>query len=63
MSAPTTGSPNMEVKVVSQEMALLSNILAAYTFIAGTVGPIEKKKKLLCGIDVMSKYYVLISLT
>lgn len=36
MSAPT-GSPNMEVKVVSQEMALLSNILAAYTFIAGTV--------------------------
>uniref|UniRef100_A0A3Q0RQB8 Eva-1 homolog A (C. elegans) n=1 Tax=Amphilophus citrinellus TaxID=61819 RepID=A0A3Q0RQB8_AMPCI len=34
MSAPTTGSPNMEVKVVSQEMALLSNILAAYTFIA-----------------------------
>lgn len=35
----------MEVKVVSQEMALLSNILAAYTFIAGTVGPIERKKK------------------
>ncbi|XP_042270999.1 protein eva-1 homolog A [Thunnus albacares] len=34
MSAPTTGSPNMEVKVVSQEMALLSNMLAAYTFIA-----------------------------
>ncbi|KAG7236044.1 hypothetical protein INR49_001444 [Caranx melampygus] len=34
MSAPTTGSPSMEVKVVSQEMALLSNILAAYTFIA-----------------------------
>ncbi|XP_044055809.1 protein eva-1 homolog A isoform X2 [Siniperca chuatsi] len=34
MSAPATGSPNMEVKVVSQEMALLSNILAAYTFIA-----------------------------
>lgn len=36
MSTPTTGSPDMEVKVVSQEMALLSNILAAYTFIAGT---------------------------
>lgn len=35
MSAPATGSPNMEVKVVSQEMALLSNMLAAYTFIAG----------------------------
>uniref|UniRef100_A0A3B4T611 Protein eva-1 homolog A-like n=1 Tax=Seriola dumerili TaxID=41447 RepID=A0A3B4T611_SERDU len=34
MSAPTTGSPNMELKVVSQEMALLSNIMAAYTFIA-----------------------------
>ncbi|XP_026234584.1 protein eva-1 homolog A [Anabas testudineus] len=34
MSAPTTASPNLEVKVVSQEMALLSNILAAYTFIA-----------------------------
>ncbi|KAM9860900.1 protein eva-1 homolog A-like [Aulostomus maculatus] len=34
MSAPTTGSPNAEVMVVSQEMALLSNILAAYTFIA-----------------------------
>ncbi|XP_041848250.1 protein eva-1 homolog A-like [Melanotaenia boesemani] len=34
MSAPTAGSPTMEVKVVSQEMALLSNILAAYTFIA-----------------------------
>ncbi|XP_053172999.1 protein eva-1 homolog A isoform X2 [Scomber japonicus] len=34
MSTPTTGSPDMEVKVVSQEMALLSNILAAYTFIA-----------------------------
>ncbi|XP_076738086.1 uncharacterized protein eva1ab isoform X2 [Maylandia zebra] len=38
MSAPTTGSPNMEVKVVSQEMALLSNILAAYTFIAAEKG-------------------------
>ncbi|XP_068431707.1 protein eva-1 homolog A [Clinocottus analis] len=34
MSSPTSGTPNMEVKVVSQEMALLSNILAAYTFIA-----------------------------
>uniref|UniRef100_A0A668AQS7 Eva-1 homolog A (C. elegans) n=1 Tax=Myripristis murdjan TaxID=586833 RepID=A0A668AQS7_9TELE len=34
MSAPPTGSPNMEVEVVSQEMALLSNLLAAYTFIA-----------------------------
>ncbi|KAF7662109.1 hypothetical protein LDENG_00246250 [Lucifuga dentata] len=34
MSAPSTGSPNMEVKAVSQEMALISNILAAYTFIA-----------------------------
>lgn len=37
MSTSTTGNPNMEVKVVSQEMALLSNILAAYTFIAGAV--------------------------
>lgn len=36
MSAPTTGSPNMDVTVVSKEMALLSNLLAAYTFIAGT---------------------------
>lgn len=35
MSASVTGSPDMEVKVVSEEMALLSNILAAYTFIAG----------------------------
>ncbi|XP_056269111.1 protein eva-1 homolog A isoform X2 [Pseudoliparis swirei] len=34
MSAPTSGTPDMEVTVVSQEMALLSNILAAYTFIA-----------------------------
>ncbi|KAM6949963.1 protein eva-1 homolog A [Lycodopsis pacificus] len=34
MSAPTSGTPNTEVNVVSQEMALLSNILAAYTFIA-----------------------------
>ncbi|KAM9408614.1 protein eva-1 homolog A [Pholidichthys leucotaenia] len=34
MSAPATGSPNMEMKVVSQEMAMLSNMLAAYTFIA-----------------------------
>ncbi|KAM4602979.1 protein eva-1 homolog A isoform 1-T2 [Polymixia lowei] len=34
MSAPPTGNPNMDVKVVSQEMALLSNLLAAYTFIA-----------------------------
>ncbi|XP_029354658.1 protein eva-1 homolog A [Echeneis naucrates] len=34
MSAPATGSPEMEVKVVPQDMALLSNILAAYTFIA-----------------------------
>uniref|UniRef100_A0A8D2ZW41 EVA1 domain-containing protein n=2 Tax=Scophthalmus maximus TaxID=52904 RepID=A0A8D2ZW41_SCOMX len=32
MSATTTGE--MEVKVGSQEMALLSNLLAAYTFIA-----------------------------
>ncbi|XP_029000555.1 protein eva-1 homolog A isoform X2 [Betta splendens] len=31
MSAPTTGSPTVEAKV---EMALLSNMLAAYTFIA-----------------------------
>uniref|UniRef100_A0A3Q3IW25 EVA1 domain-containing protein n=1 Tax=Monopterus albus TaxID=43700 RepID=A0A3Q3IW25_MONAL len=30
----TAGSTNMEVKAVSQEMAMLSNILAAYTFIA-----------------------------
>lgn len=35
MSAAAAGSPNMEVKGVSKEMALLSNILAAYTFIAG----------------------------
>lgn len=35
MSAPTTGTPNMDVTVVSKEMALLSNLLAAYTFIAG----------------------------
>ncbi|XP_068182541.1 protein eva-1 homolog A [Antennarius striatus] len=34
MSAPATGSPNMEEGEVSQDMALLSNILAAYTFIA-----------------------------
>ncbi|XP_013872643.1 protein eva-1 homolog A [Austrofundulus limnaeus] len=34
MSTSTTGAPNMEVKVVSQEMAFISNILAAYTFIA-----------------------------
>ncbi|XP_028295861.1 protein eva-1 homolog A [Gouania willdenowi] len=34
MNAPTTGSPNLEVTVSSQEMALLSNLLAAYTFIA-----------------------------
>ncbi|KAK5935116.1 hypothetical protein CgunFtcFv8_020504 [Champsocephalus gunnari] len=34
MSAPMSGTPNMEVKVGYQEMALLSNILAAYTFIA-----------------------------
>ncbi|KAM9766132.1 protein eva-1 homolog A [Menidia menidia] len=34
MNTPTTGSPTMEVKVVPQEMALLSNVLAAYTFIA-----------------------------
>lgn len=35
MSGPATGSPDVEVKVASQEMALLSNVLAAYTFIAG----------------------------
>ncbi|TKS69941.1 Protein eva-1 -like protein A [Collichthys lucidus] len=34
MSASVTGSPGVEVKVVSEEMALLSNILAACTFIA-----------------------------
>ncbi|XP_076011447.1 protein eva-1 homolog A [Genypterus blacodes] len=34
MSTPPTGSPNTEVKAVSQEMTVLSNILAAYTFIA-----------------------------
>ncbi|XP_040060453.1 protein eva-1 homolog A isoform X2 [Gasterosteus aculeatus] len=34
MSTPTSGGPNMEVTGISQEMALLSNILAAYTFIA-----------------------------
>lgn len=32
MTTTPTGSPNMEVNV---EMALLSNILAVYTFIAG----------------------------
>lgn len=40
----------MEVKVVSQEMALLSNILAAYTFIAGTVSPIENKRSFYVGL-------------
>ncbi|KAM6980042.1 protein eva-1 homolog A [Aplochiton taeniatus] len=36
MSAPTPGSlsPNMEVELVSQEMSLLSNVLAAYAFMA-----------------------------
>ncbi|CAN9506942.1 unnamed protein product [Ophioblennius macclurei] len=34
MTTPTTGSPSVEVKVGSQEMAMLNNILAAYTFIA-----------------------------
>ncbi|XP_061566957.1 protein eva-1 homolog A [Cololabis saira] len=34
MSTPTTEGPTAEVKVVSQEMAMLSNLLAAYTFIA-----------------------------
>ncbi|KAM3625470.1 uncharacterized protein V6R79_012538 [Siganus canaliculatus] len=34
MSASTASSPTVEVKVASQEMALLSNILAAYTFVA-----------------------------
>ncbi|XP_038150556.1 protein eva-1 homolog A-like [Cyprinodon tularosa] len=34
MSAPTSGSPSTEVKMGSQEMAMLSNLLAAYTFIA-----------------------------
>lgn len=42
MSTPATESPTMEGKVVSQEMALLSNLLAAYTFIAG------KTKTLRC---------------
>ncbi|XP_041647883.1 protein eva-1 homolog A [Cheilinus undulatus] len=32
MTTPTTGSPSLEVG--SQEMAMISNILAAYTFIA-----------------------------
>lgn len=36
MSSSTTASPNLEVMVVSQEMALLSNIMAACNFIAGT---------------------------
>ncbi|KAM8894822.1 protein eva-1 homolog A isoform 2-T3 [Spinachia spinachia] len=35
MSAPTSGGPIMEVTGISQEMALLSNLLAAYTFVAG----------------------------
>ncbi|KAL0969826.1 hypothetical protein UPYG_G00232790 [Umbra pygmaea] len=34
MNAPPAGNQNMEVKVVSQEMTLISNALAAYTFIA-----------------------------
>ncbi|KAK0152235.1 Protein eva-1 A [Merluccius polli] len=34
MSEPPTRSTNMDVPVVSQEMAMLSNMLAAYTFIA-----------------------------
>ncbi|RVE74676.1 hypothetical protein OJAV_G00024420 [Oryzias javanicus] len=34
MSSTPTESPTMEVKGVPQEMALLSNLLAAYTFIA-----------------------------
>ncbi|XP_051919533.1 protein eva-1 homolog A [Hippocampus zosterae] len=33
MSTQTTEDPNTDVMVVSKEMALLSNILAAYTFI------------------------------
>uniref|UniRef100_A0A3Q2YCI9 Protein eva-1 homolog A-like n=1 Tax=Hippocampus comes TaxID=109280 RepID=A0A3Q2YCI9_HIPCM len=33
MSTQTTEGPNTDVMVVSKEMALLSNILAAYTFI------------------------------
>lgn len=35
MSTAAAASPDMEVKGVSKEMALLSNILAAYTFMAG----------------------------
>lgn len=53
MSSSATGSPNMEVKVVSQEMALLSNILAAYTFIAGTV-PAISNLLLTINIDELS---------
>ncbi|CAL8243528.1 unnamed protein product [Lota lota] len=34
MSAPPTGSPNTDVTAGSQEMTMLSNMLAAYTFIA-----------------------------
>ncbi|XP_059927535.1 protein eva-1 homolog A isoform X1 [Gadus macrocephalus] len=34
MSAPPTGSPNTDVTAASQEMAMLSNMLAAYTFVA-----------------------------
>ncbi|KAM4596944.1 protein eva-1 homolog A-like [Fundulus diaphanus] len=34
MSTPTPGGPNTEVRMGSQEMAMLSNLLAAYTFIA-----------------------------
>ncbi|XP_056135248.1 LOW QUALITY PROTEIN: protein eva-1 homolog A [Lampris incognitus] len=34
MSTPPAENPNMDVEVVSQQMALVSNILAAYTFIA-----------------------------
>ncbi|MEQ2308132.1 hypothetical protein AMECASPLE_025002 [Ameca splendens] len=34
MSTPTPGSTNMEVEMGPQEMAMLSNLLAAYTFIA-----------------------------
>lgn len=36
MSTQITEGPNTDVMVVSKEMALLSNILAAYTFITGT---------------------------
>lgn len=54
MSAPTTGSPNMDVTVASKEMALLSNLLAAYTFIAGMSNLTTQCKNYI--IDFLSQF-------